>query len=70
MLAPKGTPQAIVSLLNEKLKETLASPDQSRLFEQMGLEIVASSPDEFAAHLRNELDKWGKVIKERQIRVD
>ena len=70
MLAPKGTPRAIVSLLNEKLRETLASPDQARLFEQMGLEIVASSPEEFSAHLRSELDKWGKVIKERHIRVD
>ena len=70
MLAPKGTPRAIVSLLNERLRETLASPDQSRLFEQMGLEIVASTPEEFAVHLKNELDKWGKVIRERHIRVE
>ena len=69
-LAPKGTPRALVSLLNEKLRETLASPDQARLFQQMGLEIVASTPEEFAAHLKSELDKWGKVIRERQIRVD
>jgi tripartite-type tricarboxylate transporter receptor subunit TctC len=70
MLAPKGTPAAIVSLLNARLKETLAVPDLARFFEQMGFEIVASTPEEFAAHLRRESEKWGKVIKERHIRAE
>jgi tripartite-type tricarboxylate transporter receptor subunit TctC len=70
VLAPKGTPAAIVSLLNAKLKETLTAPEQARLFEQMGFDIVASTPEEFAAHLRRESEKWGKVIKERHIRVE
>lgn len=70
VLAPKGTPPAIVSLLNAKLKETLTAPEQARFFEQMGFEIVASTPEEFAAHLKRESEKWGKVIKERHIRVE
>jgi tripartite-type tricarboxylate transporter receptor subunit TctC len=70
VLAPKATPAAIVSLLNAKLKETLSAPEQTRLFEQMGFEIVASTPEEFAAHLKRESEKWGKVIKERHIRVE
>ena len=70
VLAPKGTPATIVSLLNAKLKETLTAPEQARLFEQMGFEIVASSPEEFAAHLKRESEKWGKVIRERHIRVE
>jgi tripartite-type tricarboxylate transporter receptor subunit TctC len=70
ILAPKGTPAAVVSLLNAKLKETLTAPEQTRLFEQMGFEIVASSPEEFAAHLKRESEKWGKVIKERHIRIE
>ena len=70
MLAPKGTPAAIVSFLNAKLKETLTMPDLARFFEQMGFEIVASTPEEFAAHLRRESEKWGKVIKERHIRAE
>ena len=36
----------------------------------MGFEIVASTPEEFAAHLKRESEKWGKVIKERHIRVE
>jgi len=70
VLAPKGTPAAVVSLLNAKLKETLAAPEQARLLEQMGFEIVASTPEEFAAHLKRESEKWGKVIRERHIRVE
>jgi len=70
VLAPKGTTPAIVSLLNAKLKEALTAPEQARFFEQMGFEIVASSPEEFAAHLKRESEKWGRVIKERHIRVE
>jgi tripartite-type tricarboxylate transporter receptor subunit TctC len=70
VLAPKGTPPAVVSLLNAKLKETLTAPEQTRFFEQMGFEIVASSPEEFAAQLKRESEKWGKVIRERHIRVE
>ena len=70
VLAPNGTPATVVSLLNAKLKETLTAPEQARLLEQMGFEIVASSPEEFAAHLKRESEKWGKVIRERHIRVE
>lgn len=70
MLAPKGTPAAIVSLLNARVKETLTMPDLARFFEQMGFDIVASTPEEFAAHLKRESEKWGKVIKERHIRAE
>jgi tripartite-type tricarboxylate transporter receptor subunit TctC len=70
VLAPKGTPAAIVSLLNAKLKESLTAPDLAHFFERMGFEIVASTPEEFAAHLRRESEKWGKVIKERHIRAE
>lgn len=70
VLAPKGTPAAIVEGLNARLKDTLTAPEQTRFFEQMGFEVVASSPEDFAAHLKRESEKWGKVIRERHIRVE
>ena len=70
VLAPKGTPAAIVSLLNAKLKETLTAPDLAQFFEQMGFDIVASTPEEFAAQLKRESEKWGRVIRERHIRAE
>jgi tripartite-type tricarboxylate transporter receptor subunit TctC len=70
VLAPKGTPREIVVLLNEKLRAVLRSPELSARFAQMGLDVIASSPEEFSAHLKKELDKWGRVIKERRMRVE
>jgi len=68
--APKGTPQAIVTLLSERLKKTMAAPDQAKRFADRGLAIVASSPGEFSAHVAAEYKKWGKVIKERGMHAD
>ena len=41
---------------------------KAKLFETMGLNIIASTPEEFGAHLKSELDKWGRVIRERRIK--
>lgn len=70
IVAPKATPRAIVALLNEKITQVLRAPDFARSFEQKGFDIIASSPDEFGAHLKTELAKWGRVIKERGMRAD
>jgi len=70
VLAPKGTPQEIVALLNAKLVAALRTPALSARFAQMGLDVIASTPEEFAAHLKKESDKWGKVIRERHMRVE
>ncbi len=70
MLAPKGTPNAIVTLFNDRIKRILRAPDQSRQYEESGLDVVASSPEECAIYLKNEMNKWGKVIKERGMRAD
>jgi tripartite-type tricarboxylate transporter receptor subunit TctC len=70
MVAPKGTPMAVVALLNEKLKKTMGSPEQTRRLEETGLDVIASSAEEFSTHLKNELEKWGRVIKERGMRAD
>jgi len=70
VLAPRGTPAEIVALLNAKLKAALRSPELSARFAQMGLDVIASSPQEFSAHLKNEIEKWGRLIRERRMRVE
>jgi len=47
-----------------------AHPAVSRRFAQMGLDVIASTPEEFAAHLKEESDNWGRVIRERRMRVE
>lgn len=70
LLAPKGTPREIIVLLNAKIAAVLRSSDVSARFTQLGLDIIASTPEEFSAHLRKELEKWGKLIEERHIRIE
>ena len=70
VLAPKGTPKEVVALVNDKLRQLLRSPEMVQRFSQLGLDIVASSPDEFGTHLKSEYEKWGRVIKERKIRAE
>jgi tripartite-type tricarboxylate transporter receptor subunit TctC len=70
VLAPRGTPDAVVGLLNARLAQVLRSPEVSARFAQMGLDVIASSPAEFSAHLKKELDKWGKLVRERHIKVE
>lgn len=36
----------------------------------LGVEVIASSPEQFAQHLKSEIEKWGKVVREAKIRVD
>jgi tripartite-type tricarboxylate transporter receptor subunit TctC len=68
--APKGTPAAIVTLVNERLKKVLATPEEQKMFADRGLDIVASSPEDFTAHVASEYAKWGKVFKERGMKVE
>jgi tripartite-type tricarboxylate transporter receptor subunit TctC len=70
VLAPKGTPRAIVELLNRKLHETLADPVVAARFEKGGLDTVTNSPGEYAEFLAKELEKWRRVIRERNIRAE
>ena len=70
LLAPKGTPRAVVTMLNERIRKVMTAPDEVKRLEERGLDIIASTPDEFGAHLANELKKWGTVVKERGMRAE
>jgi tripartite-type tricarboxylate transporter receptor subunit TctC len=70
ILAPKATPRPVITYLNEQVKKVLTAPGQASLWQERGLEVVASSPEEFAIHLNNEQKKWGQVIKERGIKAE
>ena len=70
LVAPKGTPASVVALLSETIRKVLRAPGQPQMYEARGLDVVASSPEECAAYLRNEVAKWGKVIKERGMKAD
>lgn len=68
--APKGTPRAIVDTLNSHIRKVLAAPDQAKFYGERGLTIIASTPEEAAAHLESEQKKWARVIRERRIKAE
>ena len=70
LAAPKGTPRSIVDTLNSHIRKVMTPPDQVKLFEERGVTVIASSPEEAAAHLESEQKKWGRVIRERGIKAE
>jgi tripartite-type tricarboxylate transporter receptor subunit TctC len=62
--APKGTPKAIVQKLNAEIVKALKMPDvQAKLHDQLGMNIVGSTPEELAAHMDKEIPRWADLVK-------
>jgi tripartite-type tricarboxylate transporter receptor subunit TctC len=70
VLAPAGTPPEAVAKLSQALNAALAQPEVREKFSAAGLETVSSTPAEFAAFIRAEIAKWGKVAKEANIKIE
>lgn len=63
VVAPTGTPNAVIERLNGVLVRSLASADVRQRFSDLGTDAVSSTPDQLAAYHRLELAKWARVIK-------
>lgn len=70
MLVPAGTPAAVVRRLHADVVKVLAQPDTRERISALGFDIIASSPQEFAAQIKTEVAKWTKVVKEAGIKVE
>jgi len=70
VLAPRGTPDAIVKKLNEAIVKVLADPALKERLAQDGIETVGSSPEEFNRALQAEIDKWREVVAQAKITLD
>ncbi|HVO87865.1 MAG TPA: tripartite tricarboxylate transporter substrate-binding protein, partial [Casimicrobiaceae bacterium] len=63
ILAPAGTPPEIIARLNEAIVKAMRSPEMKAALAKIGQDPAWSTPAEFATFLREETDKWSKVIK-------
>ena len=70
LLAPAKTPVEIIARLNESTVKALAMMDVREKFAAQGAEAVGSTPEEFRAYIRAEIDKWGRVIRASGARFD
>ena len=63
ILAPAGTPKAIVAKVSQTVAEVLQLPDVKARFEPQGVELKSSPPDTFDAVIRSDAERYGKIIK-------
>ncbi len=67
---PAGTPVAIVQKLNEAINKSLQNPDMRERLDALAFEPVGGSTQQFAAYVKAEIAKWGKVVREGNIKAE
>jgi tripartite-type tricarboxylate transporter receptor subunit TctC len=70
LLAPAGTPQAVVQRMNAEVNKALASAAVMEAFRQGGIVSLSGTPERFAAFIRSEIDKYAQVIRQAGISLD
>jgi tripartite-type tricarboxylate transporter receptor subunit TctC len=70
LLAPAGTPDAVIAKLNAEVNRLLRSPDVLERFAVQGFDAIGGSPAEFAAFIRQDVAKYAKLVKTAGIRID
>ena len=70
LAAPAGTPEEIISKLNTIISTGLRSNAVSQRLSEMGFEVVGKSPSETTRFVKEEVDRWGALVKSRNIQLD
>ena len=70
VMAPIGTPKEIIERLNAEIRKLVALPEVTQRLETLGFAPVAGRPEEFAERIRTETAKWGKVIRDANIKIE
>ena len=70
LLAPAGTPPEIVARLNVEVAKLMASPDARKALQEAGVEPNASSPEQLGTYMAAEMERWGKVVKDANIKLE
>ena len=70
VVAPTGTPRAIIDRVNREITTAMKSKDTTERYMALGGDPLTSTPEEFARHIRAEIEKWGKVARASGIQID
>jgi tripartite-type tricarboxylate transporter receptor subunit TctC len=68
--APKNTPPEIIEKLNKEINVALAEPEMKARLADLGAAPLAGSPDDFGRFIAAEAERWSKVIKAANIKID
>ncbi|MCW5574990.1 MAG: tripartite tricarboxylate transporter substrate binding protein [Burkholderiales bacterium] len=69
-LAPAKTPREIIVKLNTELNRVLQQPDTGKRFAAEGIEALGGTPEQFGTNIRAEIERWARVVREANIRLD
>ncbi len=69
VFVPHGTPPEIVRILNGAINEAIRSPEVKERFEQLNIDSRQNTPEEFRAFVKDQIERWGKVVKEANIKI-
>jgi tripartite-type tricarboxylate transporter receptor subunit TctC len=69
-VVPTGTRKEIIDVLHREIARIIAMPDVKERFEVLGFEPVGNTPGEFGAYIKEEIARWGKVIRDANIRSE
>ena len=70
MVAPAGTPAPVVARINAEITAALQDPQIVPSMRNLGVEPAPGTPEAFDAYIRSETLKWGKVIRQANIKLD
>jgi len=70
ILAPAGTPRPIVARLNAEIVRIMHAPEMAGRLAAMATDPVTSTPEEFAAYIKQEIAKWGEVVRRAGLKAD
>ncbi|MEQ1517407.1 MAG: tripartite tricarboxylate transporter substrate binding protein [Usitatibacteraceae bacterium] len=69
VIAPAGTPPAVIAKLNEELLKALKTPEVAEKLSAQGMDVVGSKPEALQALVRTEISRWSKVVKDNKIKA-
>jgi tripartite-type tricarboxylate transporter receptor subunit TctC len=70
LFAPPGTPEPIIRKLNAAMKQAAEFPAIRKWFDQSGLEVPMSSPQELTAFMKADIEKWVQVAKDNNLKIE
>jgi tripartite-type tricarboxylate transporter receptor subunit TctC len=70
LMVPAGTPRPIIDRLNAELRKALANPEVRAKLALQGAEPLGSTPEEYGAYIRKEIDRWGKVVQQSGVKAE
>ncbi len=70
LMAPAGTPREVIAKLNADVVKGLDSPEVRDIITKQGGEVMGSTPEQMAAQIRNDRQKWGRVIRESGAKIE